>query len=169
MTHTLLFSIAFILITVSAQTVSADTATGKQNLPTSTLMTTGGPFSFSDYRGKVILIDFWASWCAPCRESFPWMNLMHQRYLDRGLTIIAINLDSEAPEATAFLKRNRADFSVIYDNEGLSAETMNVEAMPTSFLIDRKGILRHTLTGFTTSKESKHEALIKQLLNETIR
>ena len=92
---------------------------------------------------------------------------MHQRYLEQGLKIIAINLDNEKSEAALFLKQNRADFAVIYDSEGLSAETMQVEAMPMSFLIDRKGVLRHSLIGFTTPKETKHETLIKQLLNET--
>jgi len=71
-------------------------------------------FNLSDYQGKVVILDFWASWCVPCRRSFPWMNEMQNKYGDDGLVIVAVNLDSEVSDAEAFLERYPADFSIYY-------------------------------------------------------
>lgn len=135
-------------------------------MPISSISGKDGDIQFNDYSGKVILIDFWASWCGPCRQSFPWMNNMQAKYEDQGFMVIAINLDSEAGEARRFLKEVPADFLIGFDPEGLSAEKMNVEAMPMSYLIDRKGNIRHRMMGFNTEKKASHEAYIQALLSE---
>ena len=88
--------------------------------------------------GKVVLVDFWASWCAPCLQSFPWMNDLQQAS-DEGLVIVAVNLDQDRALADAFLKKVPAEFRVEYDAEGGSPAKFGVEAMPTSFLIGRDG------------------------------
>lgn len=121
---------------------------------------------FQDYQGKVILLDFWASWCGPCRQSFPWMNDMQAKYAGQGLTIIAINLDSESDAAREFLTEVPASFVLGFDPEGKSAEAMQVEAMPMSYLIDRHGQIRYRLMGFNSEKQSEHETHIKTLLSE---
>lgn len=121
---------------------------------------------FDDYAGNVILLDFWASWCGPCRQSFPWMNDIQAKYAGQGLSIIAINLDSDTEAANAFLEEVPANFVVGFDPEGASAETMHVEAMPMSYLIDREGHIRFRLMGFNSDKKSEHEALIQTLLKE---
>lgn len=120
---------------------------------------------FKDHNGEVLLIDFWASWCGPCRQSFPWMNAMQAKYSDKGLTIIAINLDSETHHAYAFLEEVPANFLLGFDPEGLSAEKMNVEAMPMSYLINRQGKIVHRMIGFNTEKKAEHEAQIQALLD----
>lgn len=128
---------------------------------------TNRDINFQDYTGKVILIDFWASWCGPCRLSFPWMNDMQAKYADQGFEIIAINLDSEAGAAQEFLAEVPANFTLGFDPEGISAEQMQVEAMPMSYLIDREGKIRYRLMGFNTDKKAEHELHIKHLVNET--
>ena len=122
---------------------------------------------FKDYSGKVILIDFWASWCGPCRQSFPWMNQMQSKYAGQGLTVIAINLDSDPADANDFLKEVPANFLLGFDPEGITAEVMNIEAMPMSYLVDRQGNITHRMMGFNTEKKAEHEAYIQALLNDT--
>ena len=75
----------------------------------------GETIALAHLRGRVVYVDFWASWCAPCRRSFPWMNEMQQRYADRGLTIVAINVDRRRADADQFLQINTARFAVVYD------------------------------------------------------
>lgn len=115
-------------------------------------------------QSKVILLDFWASWCGPCRQSFPWMNEMKAKYAEQGLSIIAINLDAEKEDAQEFLSDVRAEFSIAFDQEGISAEMLGVEAMPMSYLINANGEILHRVAGFNTSKKAVHEAHIRESL-----
>lgn len=137
-----------------------------QLLPISSVAGQNQTIQFNDLRGKVVLIDFWASWCGPCRQSFPWMNAMQTKYAEQGFEIVAINLDSEAEEAANFLKEIPANFKIGFDSEGITAEKMQVEAMPMSYLIDRDGKIRYRMMGFNTQKKTEHEAHIQTLLTE---
>ena len=121
-------------------------------------------FNLSDYQGKVVVLDFWASWCVPCRRSFPWMNEMQNKYADDGLVIVAVNLDSEVSDAEAFLERYPADFSIYYDHERQLARQYGVEAMPSSFLIDREGTVVARHLGFKSADTDEYEAEIVALL-----
>jgi cytochrome c biogenesis protein CcmG/thiol:disulfide interchange protein DsbE len=126
-------------------------------------------FDPGDYKGKVVVIDFWASWCVPCRRSFPWMNEMHSRYEDDGLVIIGVNVDRQSEDAAAFLEKYPASFAVIYDPEGVLASRYGVEVMPTSIIFDRDGELIHRHSGFKVKRQSEYEAAIRtalQLENE---
>lgn len=115
------------------------------------------------YKGKPVLIDFWASWCEPCQESFPWMNEIKAQYPD--LEIIAINLDEEKSVAENFLKTNTADFKVMFDPDGVLAEKYQVDGMPSSYLVDRDGnIVKHHV-GFFSEKKTDYENDIKKVLN----
>jgi cytochrome c biogenesis protein CcmG/thiol:disulfide interchange protein DsbE len=106
------------------------------NAPTFELPTDNGKISLSSLKGKVVYLDFWASWCGPCRKSFPWMNRMMQRYGDKGLVIVAVNLDKTRDLAQKFLHDYPAQFTVAYDPEGGTADEYAVEGMPTAYLID---------------------------------
>ena len=111
-------------------------------------------------RGKVVWVDFWASWCEPCRKSFPWMKSMASRYGPKGFTIVAINLDKQRDDAEAFLGRYEAPFTVAFDPSGRTAEAYEVKAMPTSFLIDRGGSIVYTHAGFDARSAAAAESLI---------
>ncbi len=116
--------------------------------------------------GKVVLVDFWASWCGPCLQSFPWMNGLHAKHADEGLVIVAVNLDQDPSLADAFLKKVPAQFRVEYDREGALARQFGVEAMPTSFLIGRDGRVRARHAGFREKQREGREQEIVQLLKE---
>lgn len=118
----------------------------------------------SEHRGKVVLVDFWASWCVPCRRSFPWMNEMQQKYAGNGLVIIAINVDAEADEAQAFLDDYPANFKIINDPGGDIARSYDVIAMPSSFVIGRDGNLIKTHLGFKVKKQDEYESVLLEAL-----
>lgn len=118
------------------------------------------------YAGKVVLVDFWASWCTPCLRSFPWMNELQQQLGSEGLVVVAVNLDQERALADAFLGQNPAKFRVEFDAAGTVARQFGVQAMPTSFLIDRNGKLRARHTGFKEKLRASREQQIVQLLKE---
>lgn len=116
--------------------------------------------------GKVVLLDFWASWCTPCRKSFPWMNALQKKYAARGLTVIAVNLDMEKQLAAEFLRATPAQFRIEYDPRGNLAEQLNVSAMPTSFLLDRNGKIVGQHAGFREAQLAAREQEIEKLLQE---
>lgn len=134
--------------------------------PEARLNTPQGEIKLSDLKGQVIYLDFWASWCGPCRKSFPWMNTLQSQYKDKGLKIIGVNLDSEPEKADQFLSKVPADFTIAMDPEGKIAELFQVKGMPTSYLIDRQGNLRLQHIGFRQKDTEKLEAKIKNLLDE---
>lgn len=124
------------------------------------------PLDLKQWNGRVVYLDFWASWCAPCRLSFPWMQKMQQAYESQGLTIIAINVDQSQADAQRFLQRFHPEFQVRFDPAGSLAEQYKVVGMPTSMLLDRHGTVRFTHVGFLPVDERKYEQQIRDLLAE---
>jgi len=121
---------------------------------------------FDQLKGKVVYLDFWASWCGPCRESFPWMEEMHKKYAAQGLEIIAVNLDQEPELAQKFLKEYAPAFRIEYDAKGEMAEQFGVDTMPTSFVIGRDGKARKKHKGFHAERKAAYETEIRTLLEE---
>jgi len=117
-----------------------------------------------EHRGKVVYIDFWASWCVPCIESFPWMNDMATKYDE--LVIIAVNVDRERDKADAFLARQPAEFVVVFDPDGALAGEFKLDGMPSSFLLDRNGTIRSGHVGFRVSDAPGLESQIQNLIGE---
>ena len=118
------------------------------------------------YAGKVVLLDFWASWCSPCLQSFPWMNELQQKHGGEGLVVLAVNLDQDRKLAESFLGKTPANFRVEYDASGDIARQFEVRTMPTSFLIDRRGNVRVRHAGFKEKHRQEREQQIVQLLEE---
>jgi len=116
------------------------------------------------YRGKVVYVDFWASWCKPCKESFPWLNALQAKFADQGLTVIGVNLDKKQKAVDDFLKEMPAGFKIIPDPTGILAKHYKLEAMPTSFLYDRQGRLVKQTLGFQPKEAVAMEAEILRLV-----
>ncbi len=125
------------------------------------------PVKLSNYRGQVVYLDFWASWCQPCRKSFTWMNKMQSLYGNEGFKVIAINLDESRDKANTFLKQIPADFDVAFDPRGNTAESYQVKAMPSSYIIDKHGKVVHANLGFRGNDEEKLEEKIRALIRQS--
>ncbi|WP_371188203.1 redoxin family protein [Thalassotalea maritima] len=115
-------------------------------------------------KGKVVYIDFWASWCIPCKQSFPWMNKMQQKYAERGLKVVTINLDMERSFADEFLRQTPADFTVIYDPKSLIARKFDLKGMPSSYIYNRQGKAVKAHVGFQPERQDEYEAELVALL-----
>jgi cytochrome c biogenesis protein CcmG, thiol:disulfide interchange protein DsbE len=120
----------------------------------------------SSFRGRVVYLDFWASWCAPCRQSFPWMETLKRTYGDQGLEVITVNLDTDRADADKFLKQFHPTFDVRFDPKGELAEFYKVHGMPASVLIDRHGVTRFAHVGFRPVDGTIYEAQLRELLAE---
>lgn len=118
----------------------------------------------ADMKGQVVYVDFWASWCAPCKQSFPWMNEMQAKYGPRGFTVVGINVDQKREDADKFLVGTPAKFSVAYDTTGKVAEVYQPKGMPTSFLIGADGKVRAIHVGFKDSQREELEREIQSAL-----
>ena len=137
-----------------------------QPAPQFTLPTlkTDAPTALKQFAGKVIYLDFWASWCAPCKTSFPLLNKLHAKLKAQGFEVVAINLDEDKLLGEKFLQEVPVDFTVLRDAKGELADQYVVESMPTSFIIDRNGIVQKIHHGFTSDDIKELEAKITELL-----
>ncbi|PKG55405.1 TlpA family protein disulfide reductase [Shewanella sp. Choline-02u-19] len=122
--------------------------------------------SLNEFKGKVVYLDFWASWCGPCRKSFPWMNAMHQKYQQQGLAIVAINLDENKALAKKFLSKLPADFHIRFDPQADVASKFDLQGMPSSYIFNRQGELVQMHLGFFEEKSADYENEIIELLKE---
>ena len=124
------------------------------------------PINFQDYQGKVIYVDFWASWCPSCMQSFPFLNQLTHEFSEKGLRVIGINLDEQYEDAHAFLVRYPSDFIIANHGAEQCAKTMGVQAMPTAYLIDKQGVIRHVQMGFRAGEVDELKSQIIKLLAE---
>jgi thiol-disulfide isomerase/thioredoxin len=124
-----------------------------------------GAIKLSDFKGKTVYLDFWASWCGPCRQSFPWMNQMQARYGGKGLRIVGINVDQKTDDAMTFLKGNPAAFDVAFDQGGKTPRNYAIKGMPTSVLIGPDGKILMVHSGFRSEQRDELERQIKLKLD----
>jgi peroxiredoxin len=129
-------------------------------------MNGGTPVSLEQLKGKVVFVDFWASWCGPCRQSLPQYEKLRTDLAHEEFAIVAINLDEEAAEATAFLKQHPVNYTILRDPAGDVPKAFGVAGMPTSYLIDRDGIVRAVHTGFDPADIDKLRVEIHALLEK---
>ena len=165
-THRLLSVLAFLsLIVAAACTIEApaDEMIGKK-APDFTLPDLNGkPVTLSKFQGKVVVLDFWATWCAPCREELPYFQSLHDQYRDKGFEILGVSMDDNAADVVpAFLK----DKNIRYTNLLFDAKVEElygpINGLPTTFIIDRQGTIRQRFTG--APPESVIENAVRALL-----
>ena len=155
---------AFALLTLAL--ISNNSLAGFNQAPEINLPGDNGNVQLENLRGKVVYLDFWASWCLPCKKSFPWMNKMQQHYADQGFEIVAINLDKERKLADEFLAEVDVNFTIAYDESGQSASQYKLKGMPSSYLIGRDGKVYASHIGFKDKDKEQLEQAIKNLLNK---
>jgi thiol-disulfide isomerase/thioredoxin len=118
------------------------------------------------YRGKVVFLDFWASWCAPCRQSLPALERMRQEHAAAGFEVIAVNLDEVPQDGLDFLEKYPVTYPTVRDPQGKLARLYDVRTMPMSYLIDRKGVVRHVHQGFNKKDLPRLRAAVAKLVGE---
>lgn len=124
----------------------------------------GKKVSLKDFKGQVVMINFWASWCGPCRQEMPILNELYKKYKKVGFTLLGINLDEDMADAEAFIKKTPVNFPILHDPEGKVADLYKNQAMPSSYFIDSKGNLSYLHQGYRPGEEKDYEKAILKLL-----
>ncbi|QPK63972.1 TlpA family protein disulfide reductase [Methylomonas sp. LL1] len=122
--------------------------------------------NFDNYKGKVILVDFWATWCPPCKKSMPFLNALRNQHLKEGFEIVAINVDENSEDARQFLQSYPVDYKIAFDASGNCPGVFDVKAMPSSYLIDRTGKVRLIHLGYRDEDQSAISERVTALLAE---
>ncbi len=122
------------------------------------------PLNAKSLQGKVVIYDFWAAWCEPCKVELPALEKLYQKYKGQGLVVVGVNVDDDANDGKAFLQDHPVSFPVVYDKNKGMVEGLGVETMPTSFIVDRSGKIHRVHAGFKSGDEKKLEKEIVELL-----
>jgi len=126
----------------------------------------GSNIRLSEYRGQVVMLNFWASWCGPCRQEFPHLNTLQKKYTDLGFTIFGINVEQDRGQADKVLRDIPVTFPILFDEENHVSELYNVDAMPMTVLLDRNGIIRYLHRGYKPGYEVAYEEQVRRLVKE---
>lgn len=166
MKKNVLIAALFLLVGVTGASNGYAAEVGQQ-APSFTLPTLlqDQPTALDSFKGKVVYLDFWASWCAPCRTSFPILNKLHEKLKGQGFEVVAVNVDEDKTNAEKFLKEIPVGFTVLRDATGEWADKQYaVESMPTSYIIDKQGVIQKVHKGFTSDDVAEIEHKITELL-----
>jgi len=142
-------------------------AANAQPAPDFTLQSsTGENVRLAEQRGKVVMLNFWASWCGPCRQEMPLLDAMHKRYSAAGFVLYGVNVEEDNTDAKKLIKELGVDLPVLYDPESKASSLYKVDAMPTTVLIDKKGQIRYVNRGYKPGDENKYRDQIRELIKE---
>jgi peroxiredoxin len=126
----------------------------------------GQSISLSELRGQVVMINFWASWCGPCRQEMPLLEQIHQRYEPLGFTLLGVNVEENSGDAIAFLEERPVSFPILFDPNNDVSKLYDVIAMPSTVLIDRQGKVRHLHHGYKPGYENDYQDQVRALVRE---
>jgi thiol-disulfide isomerase/thioredoxin len=154
--------IAAVLLAVSmAGAASPETA------PDFTLKSASGAnLKLSELRGEVVLVNFWASWCGPCRQEMPLLSELHEQYRDLGFTVLGVNVEADTRKARKLLEDAPVSFPVLFDSDSVVSREYDVVAMPSTVLVDRNGKLRYLHKGYKPGLEAVYQQQVRDLLRE---
>jgi peroxiredoxin len=126
----------------------------------------GANLRLNEYRGQVVLINFWASWCGPCRQEMPLLDRIHQRYSDAGFAVLGVNVEGTLAPAQETASKTGVTFPVLVDENQRVSELYDLESMPSSVVVDRDGVVRYVHRGYKPGDEAKYLEVVKQLISE---
>ncbi|RLA31720.1 MAG: TlpA family protein disulfide reductase [Gammaproteobacteria bacterium] len=155
-----------ILAIFAASSLASSTLEG-QSAPDFVLKSsTGNNLRLSEYRGDVVMINFWATWCGPCRQEMPLLDDLYGRYQRVGFTLLGVNIDDDSRRAMKMIEELGVNFPVLFDESKDVSKLYAVEAMPVTVLVDREGTVRHVHHGYKPGYEEKYLTEIRALLRE---
>ena len=158
-----------VLLLLVGLAVASQTAVGAPPRAASDFTITGAdgkPLKMSAFQGEVVLLNFWASWCGPCRQEMPILDRIHQRYKPLGFTVVGVNVDEERGPAAHMLQETPVSFPIGFDPRGIVSTVYGVDSMPSTVIIDRRGMVRYTHRGYQPGFEDQYIAQIKALASE---
>jgi len=126
----------------------------------------GDPVSLADLKGQVVLINFWASWCGPCRQEMPVLDQMYRKYKAAGFTLLGVNVEPKSGDALTFLKATPVSFPILFDTQSKVSTLYEVSGMPSTVIVDRKGNVRYVHHGYKPGDESQYLDQIRSLMRE---
>jgi peroxiredoxin len=154
-----------IILTLFGQP-SPNNLVGKKAVEFSLPAVSGGEVALQSFRGKVVLLNFWATWCGPCREELPELDRVQEKFRKRGLAVVAVTVDNELENIRGFLKKYDLELQALWDRRKKVADAYKVEKMPSSYLIDRNGVIRFVHLGYSPEELKRIEAEIDEMLGK---
>ena len=126
----------------------------------------GETVELGDLKGDVVMINFWATWCGPCRKEMPHLEALHQRYKDLGFTLLGVNVEDDQKGALKYLEETPVSFEILFDPANRVSELYDVIAMPSTVMVDREGNMRYMHRGYQSGYENEYQTQIRELLRE---
>ncbi|MGE0622252.1 MAG: TlpA family protein disulfide reductase [Pseudomonadales bacterium] len=126
----------------------------------------GSNLRLEEYRGQVVLLNFWASWCGPCRQEMPLLDRLHHRYEDTGFAVLGVNVEGEIAPAQEIVDKTNVTFPILIDDGQKVSQMYNLQAMPSTVVIDRDGVVRYIHLGYKPGDEAKYVEVVKELIRE---
>ncbi|MGD8429473.1 MAG: TlpA disulfide reductase family protein [Ectothiorhodospiraceae bacterium] len=157
------------LVTVALCTVIGLASAAEKSYPAPdfTLKSNSGEnVRLAELRGQVVLVNFWASWCGPCRQEMPALDALHKRYKSLGFTVLGVNIDERQAAAEELLSDIPVSFPVVFDGNSKVSEAYDVSAMPSTFIVDRDGNVRYVHKGYVPGDEDKYQNVVRELIRE---
>lgn len=150
-----------------AQAIPVDTLRNGAPAPVFQLNSAaGGRVNLADYRGQVVLLNFWASWCGPCRTEMPILEQLHKQYKAKGFTMVGVNVEPNSGDALKALQKTPVSFPILFDTDSTVSKLYQVQGMPNTVILDRKGNVRYVHRGYKPGDENLYLDQIRALIRE---
>lgn len=158
--------LALVSIVLAATSLAGSDLTGQLAPDFALKSSTGANLRLSEFRGDVVMVNFWATWCGPCRQEMPLLDELYTRYERVGFSLLGVNIDDNSQKAMNMVSELGVSFPVLFDNSKEVSKLYQVNAMPVTVIIDREGNVRHVHHGYKPGYEDKYLDEIRSLLRE---